>query len=82
MICKNIRLNVVLRNKRRFSKLVRAGSGRQFTEEGIDSLLQSEAEQVSNIFPEENFISCPWQMGHITLLRSKKARRFLSDPSA
>lgn len=72
MICKNIRLNVVLRNKRRFSKLVRAGSGRQFTEEGIDSLLQSEAEQVSKYFPGREFHLVPLANGAYNFVEIEK----------
>lgn len=59
MIGKNIRLAVILRDKKRFAKTVRAPAGQLFTEAGVDAVLRNEAELLEKFFPGRDFRLVP-----------------------
>jgi hypothetical protein len=60
---RNVRLTVILRDSRKFSKVVRAPAGKQFTATGIDSLLNNEANLIEKFFPDREFRLVPLAKG-------------------
>jgi hypothetical protein len=70
----NIRLQVILRDNKRVSKIVRTPPGRVFTESGIESVLRSEAEMVEKFFPGREFRMVPLSGGTFNFVEIAKEK--------
>jgi hypothetical protein len=64
----NIRLTVVLRDKKRVSRIVRTPPGKVFTESGIEDVLRQESEQVERFFPGREFRLVPLSGGQFNFV--------------
>lgn len=68
MMRANIRLSVILRDKKRTSKIVRPPPGQVFTEKGIENMLRHEADLVEQFFPGREFRLVPLTGGQFNFV--------------
>jgi len=64
----NIRLSVILRDKKKTSKIVRTPPGKVFTEKVIEDVLRHEADLVEKFFPGREFRLVPLTGGQFNFV--------------
>lgn len=70
----NIRLKVILRDKKQVVKVVRTPPGKVFTASGIENVLRQEAELVEEFFPDREFRLVPLTGGQFNFVEIEKEK--------